>query len=172
MKILENLENFFKSQKGVKISVCLGLLGLLLILISNCDKDTSQTTTQDLSISTTENYKINLENNLQDLISKVSGAGETKVMVTLSNGEENIYAEEIKQQTNSDGSKEYESNYITISSGSGKSALISSVKTPTVMGVVVLCKGGSKGQVKEDIYNIVSALTNVSSDKIYVGQLE
>lgn len=171
-KYYDNLCIFLKSQKGVRISICIGLLGLLLILISDCYNKNDTSIIEETSINTTDNYRISLEKNLQDLIESVSGAGDTKVMITLSNSEKNVYAEEIKKQSNADGSTEYQSNYITVNSSDGKSALISSIQPPQIMGVVVLCKGGSKGSVKEDIYNIVSSLTGLTADKIFVGQLE
>lgn len=172
-KYYDNLCIFLKSQKGVRISICIGLLGLLLILISDCyNKGDTSTTIEETAINTTDDYRISLEKNLKDLIESVSGAGDTKVMITLSNSEKNVYAEEIKKQSNADGSTEYQSNYITVNSNDGKSALISSIQPPQIMGVVVLCKGGSKGSVKEDIYNIVSSLTGLTADKIFVGQLE
>lgn len=161
-----------KSQKGVRVSICLGLIGLLLILISDCSKNDDHKSTQETTITTVDDYRMNLEINMQNLINNVFGAGDTKVMITLATGEKNIYAEEIKKQSNADGSSEFESNYITVNSGGEKSALISSTQPPQIMGVVVLCEGGSKPSVKEDIYNIVSALTGLSSDKIFVGQLD
>lgn len=171
-KYYYSLCTFLKSQKGVRISICLGLLGLLLILISDCSKKDDTHTTEKTAVATDDDYRVSLEKGLQDLIKSVSGAGETRVMVTLSTGEKNVYAEEVKESSNSDGSTQYESNYITVSSNGEKSALISVTQPPQVMGVVVLCKGGSKGSVKEDIYNIVSALTGLTADKIFVGQLE
>jgi stage III sporulation protein AG len=169
----DNLRTFLKSQKGVKVSISLGLLGLILILVSDCTKsgETSQPV-EVTTISTSEDYRITLESNLQELINSVSGAGDTKVMVTLSTGEQNLYAEDIKQHTNSDGSTQYESSYVTVSSNGEKSALVSATQTPQVMGVVVLCQGGSKGSVREDVYSIVSALTGLTTDRIFVGQLD
>lgn len=172
-KYYDSLVKFFKSQKGIRFSVCLGLLGLLLILFSDCNKTSTDITqvsssTESYSI---EEYRITLEKNLTELIKNVDGAGDTQVMVTILGGERNVYAQEVKEQSNPDGSTEYENKYVTINSNEGKSALISTVQSPEVLGVVVLCKGGSKGTVKEDIYNIVSALTGLSSSNIFVGQL-
>lgn len=169
-----NIIKYLKSKKGIKLSICLGILGLLLILLSDCNSDyktqdnTYNQINQEYSV---EDYRINLEENLTRLIQNVDGAGDTQVMVTINTAERNVYAQEIKEQSNADGSTDYESKYITITSNNGKSALISTVQSPEVLGVVVLCKGGSKGSVKEDIYKIVSALTGLTSSNIFVGQL-
>jgi hypothetical protein len=92
-------------------------------------------------------------------------------MVTLNTGERNVYAQEITQQTKEDGTSEYESKYVTINTSGGKSALLDTVQPPEVLGVVVLCSGGSKATVREDIYSIVTALTGLSAGSIFVGQL-
>lgn len=171
----QNICEFFKSQKGVRLSICLGLFGLLLILFSNGNKSTHNevSNVDDTSLKTysIEEYRITLEDNLQELIKSVDGAGDTMVMITMASSEQNVYAQEIKEHSNADGSSEYQNEYITISSNGDKSALVSSVQSPKVMGVVVLCKGGSKSSVKEDIYKVVSALTGLSSSNIFVGQL-
>ncbi len=93
-------------------------------------------------------------------------------MVTIKGSQINNYVKDVKQQESSNGTIEYQSNYITINSSEGKSALISSTDLPQIEGVVILCKGGSKSSVKESIYLIVTALTGLSSDRVYVGQLE
>ncbi|MCC8069359.1 MAG: hypothetical protein LIO71_06390 [Ruminococcus sp.] len=174
-KYYQSVCDFFKSQKGVRLSVCLGLLGLLLILFSNgngSDNNVSSTVSDtNLTTYSIEEYRIALESNLQELIKSVDGAGDTMVMITMASSEQNVYAQEVKEHSNSDGSSEYQNEYITISSNGDKSALVSSVQSPKVMGVVVLCKGGSKSSVKEDIYKVVSALTGVNSSSIFVGQL-
>lgn len=172
----QNVCKFLKSQKGIKLSICLGLLGLLLILFSNTDKSKHEKSSNidDTSLATysIEEYRTNLESNLQRLIQSIDGAGDTIVMVTMASSEQNIYAQEVKEHSNADGSNEYQNEYITISSNGDKSALINSVESPKVMGVVVLCKGGSKSSVKEDIYRVISALTGINSSSIFVGQLD
>lgn len=168
-----NIVKYLKSQKGIKLSICLGILGLLLILLSDCNSGSKQDNVySEINQGySAEEYRTNLEENLTRLIQNVNGAGDTQVMVTINTGERNVYAQEVKEQSNADGSTDYESKYITITSNDGKSALISTVQSPEVLGVVVLCKGGSKGSIKEDIYKIVSALTGLTSSSIFVGQL-
>lgn len=165
---------FLKSKNGVKFSVCVGLLGLLLILLSDCSSNSASDSSN--AVSTTEfsstDYKKDLEDSLCNLIQSVEGAGDTKVMVTIKGNQINNYVKDVKQQESSNGTIEYQSNYITINSSEGKSALISSTDLPQIEGVVILCKGGSKSSVKESIYLIVTALTGLSSDRVYVGQLE
>lgn len=171
--IYGKLVNFLKSPNGIRLSVCLGLVGLLLLLLSDIGGNTSQdvqptTTSENYSV---EDYRADLETRLTDLISQVDGAGDTQVMVTLSTSERNIYAQEIKQQSKENGASEYQNTYVTINTGDGKTALLDTVQPPEILGVVVLCSGGSKGTVKENIYSIVSALTGLKASNIFVGQL-
>ncbi len=61
---------FLKSKNGVKFSVCIGLLGLLLILLSDCSSNSASDSSN--AVSTTEfsstDYKKDLEDSLCNLI--------------------------------------------------------------------------------------------------------
>lgn len=169
-----SIVSYLKSTKGVKLAVSLGVLGLLLVLLSDWDSSTTSnaTTTTTNEYYSAEEYRTDLELRLTELIRQVQGAGSTQVMVTLNTSERNVYAQEVTRESKSDGTSEYESKYVTINTSDGKSALLDTVQPPEILGVVVLCNGGAKATVKEDIYSIVTALTGLKASSIFVGQLE
>ena len=90
--IKSKLTDFFASEnKKVKIVVIIGALGMILILLSSlgdgAKKENKSSEAFDYS-----SYTQQLEHKLTEIISQISGVGECKVMVTLENSSENVYA--------------------------------------------------------------------------------
>ena len=111
--------------------------------------------------SSTE-YQAQLENQLEHLISQMSGAGKTTVMVTLETGEEAIYALDTQS-----GEMQSQQTHVLLEDGS---ALTETVCLPQVCGVAVLCEGGGDIRVAARITELVSALLDLPSNRICVEQ--
>lgn len=111
--------------------------------------------------SSTE-YQAQLENRLEHLISQMSGAGKTTVMVTLETGEEAIYALDTQS-----GEMQSQQTHVLLEDGS---ALTETVCLPQVCGVAVLCEGGGDIRVAARITELVSALLDLPSNRICVEQ--
>ena len=79
-------------------------------------------------------YQTQLEQQLEGLISQLQGAGRTTVMVTLTTGEETVYA--VDTQT---GELQQQETHVLLQDGS---ALAETTYLPQVCGVAVLCEGG------------------------------
>ncbi|MEG0571351.1 MAG: hypothetical protein RR497_06880, partial [Oscillospiraceae bacterium] len=95
------LAQFFKSEKGIKIILGVGMLVILIIFISTVmpqkkDKAVSKTESAQ-KVMTTDEYTLQLENKIASIIGSIEGVGEVKIMVTLENGVENIFAQEQRQ---------------------------------------------------------------------------
>ena len=73
------------------LAVGIGLLAMVLILLSELFP-TQQTTAAAGEPLDTAAYQTQLEQRLESLVSQMSGAGKTTVMVTLETGEESVYA--------------------------------------------------------------------------------
>ncbi len=164
-----------------KLVVCLGLLGMALILISELwdtkdidpikgDKTTPSPVMQDgtqvttVTISTEERYRSALEETLAALIGQLDGAGETVVMITLRASEETVYAQNVVQ-----GDSQISESYVILPDGT---ALSEMVYTPTVCGVAVLCDGGDSITIEAKIIAMVTALFDISSNHVVVEKLE
>ena len=101
-------------------------------------------------------------NRLEHLISQMSGAGKTTVMVTLETGEEAIYALDTQS-----GEMQSQQTHVLLEDGS---ALTETVCLPQVCGVAVLCEGGGDIRVAARITELVSALLDLPSNRICVEQ--
>ena len=181
----KKIHEFLLKDKSKKIIICIGILGIALIFISelfktNNAKKVTASTSVTASSSTYE-YVAQLENNLKELISSIKGAGNTRVMVTLENSEETVYATEEKKnkeatEDKSDGqlskkreSDDCEKKYITVRDADGTERALSVTQIqPTVKGVVVVCDGGDIPEVQQKITDAIKTALNITSKRVYV----
>lgn len=117
-------------------------------------------------------YTDALQQELQELLSKISGAEDASVMITLEKDAEQVYATEEKKSTKTDGDTmddDAETNYILVkdSDGSQKALKITEV-LPVVQGVVVICKGGDDPQLQQKITDAVTTALHISSARVCV----
>lgn len=167
------------AKAGINVMLLLGAIGVMLISFEDIFPERKNTNTD---ISTVTQYKENLEDELEKILSLVSGAGQVKVMVTLESGRENIYAwqekttnDEKSDYTGSDSvtcRQTYENEIVMINTGSDKTALIEKTMEPVVQGVVVVCSGADDIKVTSDITNAVSVALNVTSNRICVIKMD
>ena len=154
-----------KGKQGrARLATVVGLLAMLLILLSELFPQTSATgsTQKAKSTQSSTEYQAQLEERLERLISHMSGAGKTTVMVTLGTGEEMIYALDTQS-----GDMQSQQTHVLLEDGS---ALTETVCVPQVCGVAVLCEGGGDVRVAARITELVSALLDLPSNRICVEQ--
>ena len=173
MKLNELINKLVSGKKSAAIIVAAGTLGLCLIMISSLlPKENKKI--PEKSQAEAENvtdYCIETEKKLTDFLSRIDGVGKVNVLVTLNNREEYVYAKEGRKVI-SDNKTEEEEEYVMIGGSGEKSALIETVKTPEISGVVIACSGSGSAVVRESIYNSVSVDFNIPTSRIYVTQLE
>ncbi len=183
MEIQKALQRLLqKGNHWTKIVVIAGLIGMLLLLLSSFwpkssgSKSAAEQTTQ----MSTEEYAGKLEEKVQQIIGQIHGVGTAKVMVTLENGVENVYANSEKKSTdnttdsNTSGSNKAtdknntEETVVVIDGKDGKQALVVTQKEPTVKGVVIVCDGGDNLKVKQDVIEAVTTALKITSNRVSV----
>ena len=121
-----------KGKQGrARLAAAVGLLAMLLILLSELFPQPSAagSTQKAKSAQSSTEYQAQLEERLERLISHMSGAGKTTVMVTLGTGEEVIYALDTQS-----GDLQSQQTHVLLEDGS---ALTETVCVPQVCGVAV-----------------------------------
>lgn len=154
-----------KGKQGrARLAAAVGLLAMLLILLSELFPQTSASGSAQTAKETQSSaeYQAQLENRLERLISQMSGAGKTTVMITLETGEESIYALDTQS-----GEMQSQQTHVLLEDGS---ALTETICVPQVCGVAVLCEGGGDVRVAARITELVSALLDLPSNRICVEQ--
>lgn len=190
---LETLKNFkisIKKDKKLLLIVACGIIGMLLLLVTEvCDNDKSSKKTDTKSKNNIsqceyeENYKVEVQDQLETIISSIDGAGETKVMVTLESGSKSVYAVDEKIDDNNDSSKsdddyKRDSNYkretehiLVNSKNKEDGGLIIEVLQPKVRGVAVVCEGADKATVREDITDTVTAVLDIDTNRVSIQKM-
>ncbi len=165
-----SLKQFLKLPRkeiAVHVIVILGLLGIGCILLSSFKTPEKEEPQQETEFSV-EDYRIQLQSQLEDMLHSIAGVGSVEVLVTIGGSEQYHYAQEDEKLV-TDQQVRTNNTYVTIG-GSNKEALIESVSHPQITGVVVVCDGGSSNIVKESVYQAVSVACGIPSSCIYVTQ--
>ena len=173
--ILENLKNLKIGKKNI-ILVAIAIFIMVLLLVSEF---LTPENTENISKENTEIYSSQYiektEKELEALLENISGAGDVKVMITLENCYENVFAKGYSEKNDSktDSQKsESEEEYIIIKNGSNnEECLVVKVLQPTVKGVAVIAEGAGNTQVKNAITQTVCALFDISSASVSVEEM-
>lgn len=181
-ELMARAGDILKSDKGRRIILIFGILGMLLILLSSYwpKKPKIDLATED-EAAALEKYTRELETRLLDIIESISEVGKAKVMVTLETGHEYVYADEKQKSTGKTEDKSGEDSFriqennniqekpVIINSGNGeKNALVKYTLQPKVKGVVVVCDGGDKTVVRQRVIDAVTTALDISSARVCV----
>lgn len=184
MMDLKKVKELLLKDKSRYLIIFLGVIGITLIFASNFSKGKlkeNKKVDKDFSMTDTFEYKKQLEENLKNIISEISGVGKTQVLVTLESSMQNVYATEqkknkeaVEDKNENERSKKQESNeietkYITIKDSDGTEKALSVMQIqPTVKGVVVICSGGDNIDVKNKVIETVKTALNITSKRVFV----
>ena len=170
---LDRILRIFKSDKKTIVVAIVGVVLILIIMLSELipvsdNKDEVKNKNEEIDYYTT------LENKVEEIISLIDGAGRTKVMITLSETTEYIYAKnESNQNKSSENSlnTDTENDYVIIEQNNEDSGLLVKTIEPKIRGVAIVCEGGDNPTVQQNIYSTVSAVLNVSTARISISKL-
>ena len=155
------LRGLVKKENRAQLAVLLGAAAMLLILLSEMFPAAPEAASASAAAEEAD-YRLQMEQQLAELISQVQGAGRTTVMITLESGEETIYALDTLS-----GQTQEQQTHVLLEDGT---ALAQTVCSPKVCGVAIVCEGGGDIVVASRITELVSALLDVPSNRICVEQ--
>lgn len=155
------LEKCRRDKNRAALAAAVGVLAMMLILISELLPQADKTVSSGQEQSALA-YQTQLEQRLEKLISQMSGAGKTTVMVTLETGEESVYALDTQS-----GDLQSQNTHVLLDDGS---ALTETVCQPQIRGVAVLCDGGGDVRVAARITELLTSLLDLPSNRICVEQ--
>lgn len=154
-----------------KLIIILGIAALALILVSAIiPKNSRQQPAPEQEEFSAEEFCARTEQRLEEFLEDIDGVGRVKVMINVAGSQKYIYASE-GRQSRSENKSEEETKYVMIGSGSDKSALVETVRSPEITGVVVACTGDSP-QVREQVYRTAAAALGIQTSKIYVTKMK
>ena len=155
-----------------RLIIIIAAVGVVCIALSEINFGASGSKSADAAAQ--ENYSdyvSALNSELTEIISSIDGVGECKVMITLKNTKESVYARN-SESSKSDSSNSENNEYVIYDGENGDSPLLLKEKFPSVEGVVVICSGGDNVMVKEKVIDCVCALFNISATRVSVAKLD
>lgn len=196
----DKLKNMFTGKKkNENLVVLLVLVIIVVISINYIWKDgnnkksnpvqknviSEDKNVKEVSSNASADDSTDLEKRLEDILSKIAGVGETKVMITYaeSSSVEPVYDENTKSSNTVESDKSggtrsiSETNnqkqviYKQNSDGS-KEPITKSLVSPKIEGAIIAARGANNDDVKAKIIEAVGAATGISAHKIQVFEME
>ncbi|MCM1143777.1 MAG: stage III sporulation protein AG [Blautia sp.] len=125
------------------------------------------------------------EEKLRQSLSRIDGAGEVEVLITLKESEERILGkdipEEVKEtlETDAEGGSRtvterqtQESTIYTVNEAGQSVPYVQKIVQPVVEGVVVIAQGGDSEVVKDNIIETIQVLFGMDTNKIRVVKMK
>ncbi len=117
------------------------------------------------SFSSAEEYVDWIENKLNNVLSQISGAGKTSVLVTLESGFSYDYAKEVESRTSNGGDVVITSETVILVNGE---PVVVKEWYPVIKGVVVVSAGAKDFTVKMKLLEAVETLLEVEEKQIKI----
>ena len=167
-KKTEGVQKLWDRYKYVGLVV---LIGAGLLLWPNGNADTEKTS----HVQQTHPESRDLQTEMEEILSTISGVGQTQVLLTMdSDGERQLAQDtELTYSGSTAAPEDYSrrSETVLAESGSGDGGTVST-KTmyPTYRGALIVCQGGDRAEVKLAVTEAVAALTGLPADRITVAK--
>ena len=153
-KLLRQGKNWFSLPALAVLAV--GCLLLLIPTGAEADMQREEKTKEPFDLE-------RFEERLEEALSRIEGAGETKVVLSLDSGERQVLAQD-REQTNSGASVQT----VTVGGGSERSVVPVQTMAPGFRGALVVSPGAGDAAVRLALTRAVSVLTGLGSDCICV----
>lgn len=134
--------------------------GVLIMIIPENEPTHTET------VSSEQPVQLDLEGELESILSQISGVGKTKVLLTELSGSETVF------QTDS-GQNMLSNDTVVLTDGArDQYGLIRKILPPVYKGAIVVCKGGDSASVRLAVVDAVMRATGLSSDCITVLKMK
>lgn len=165
--MIKGIIDKLKADKKAMLLLCLGILGVLLLVFS-CflpgeEKEIADDRGTEISV-----LERQTEKRLESILSKAKGVGKVQVCVTYECAEEYEYA----RNENVQGDGKCEKEFVLTGRADNESGLVLTVVSPKVRGVAICCEGGASPKVREDVLRLVCAALGVGASKVYVSPMK
>lgn len=195
----DKLKNMFTGNKRNENLVVLLVLTIIVVISINYifkggnNKNSNQIQKNDMSeinnvmeVSTENTLpSTDLEKKLEDILARIAGVGETKVMITYaeSSSVEPIYDENVKSSNTVESDKSGGTRSIAETNNQkqvvykqnrdgSKEPITKSMVSPKIEGAIVAARGANSDEVKTKVIEAVGAATGLPTHKIQVFEME
>lgn len=113
-----------------------------------------------------------LEARLSSILSRISGAGEVEVLLTVRTGSETLYQTDGDSDSDGAGERTSFSTVIVEDSARQETGLVRRTDPPVYQGAVVVCQGADDPVVKLAVVEAVACATGLGTDRIKVVKMK
>ena len=160
------LQELFKKYKWAAVVVLMGMM--LMAFPSGKEEAKNQPVSVPEHTAETDTLELRLEN----LLSRLEGAGKVKVLLSIASGSEKVFqTDEDRNQTEDSLDKRQETVLITTASRE-ENGLIRRVDPPVYLGAVVLCQGADRASIRLAVVEAVSTATGLGANHISVLKMK
>ena len=173
----ETVSKLKEKLRSPKFLVIAGLIGIILIALSSLFGGTEKNETVKKGQEfTPEEYRIQLEEDICRLVTRITGNKNVTAVITLDSGIRYSYADIREESSSDETEKERQKNdlelkegYITVKTADGgEQALLVTTQMPEIRGVAIVCEGGDNPVINEKIQNAVISALNITSKRVYI----
>lgn len=165
-------EGVRKRWERYKYVAAVVLVGAVLLLWPTGEKN--EAAAAPIAQTQTVRTEQELEKKLEEILSTISGVGETRVLLTLeSDGQQQLAQDtELSYSGDTSAPDDYSrrSETVVVDSGSGDGTVVTGRTYPTYRGALVVCRGGDRAEVQLSVTKAVAALTGLAADRITVAK--
>lgn len=187
------MQDFMQKIKEKKLKrsdwLILVLTGILILIIAlptdTKGKKQAEEAKENISKenNTMEASKDEIEQKLEDILEKIDGAGEVKVMITYQDSgtqvvekDKNTSANSVEESDSTGGvrsTKEQQLQESTVyeEADAGNTPFVSKELLPKVEGILIVASGGDNQKVKQNISEAVLALFQVEAHRIKIVKM-
>ena len=166
----EKTEGAKKSWERYKYAALAALVGVGLLLIPVGEKEDTQRRQE----AAEELQSLELQQQMEEILSVMSGVGQVKVLLTVDSDGERQLAQttELSYSGAVASPEDYlrRSETVLVDGDSGEETVVVRTLYPTYRGALVVCTGGDRAEVRLAVTEAVAALTGLTSDQITVGK--
>lgn len=163
-KIKSNAVSLLKKNKYIVLVL---VIGLALLLLPGKNSKEAQAQTTDVI---RQEQKPEINESLAQILSRIDGAGEVQVFLTMLHGEETIYQTDTKA---SDSQTNVQVDTVLVTDADrAQTGLVRQVNPPVYQGAIVLCRGADSPSVRLAIVDAVSKVTGLGADRISVLKMK
>lgn len=188
-----NMQDFMQKIKEKKLKrsdwLILVLAGILILIIAlptdTKEKKQAEEAKENISKenNTIEASKDEIERKLEDILEKIDGAGDIKVMITYQDSgtqvvekDKNTSENSLEESDSTGGvrsTKEQQLQESTVyeEADAGNTPFVSKELLPKVEGILIVASGGDNQKVKQNISEAVLALFQVEAHRIKIVKM-
>jgi len=150
------------------------LVGAGLLLWPSGSGDTDPMTSPGNTVTAGRTELRDLETEMAEILSLMSGVGQARVMLTADTDGEKQLAQDSELAYSGDTAapEDYSrrSEIVLADGVSGDEAVVLQNRQPVYRGALVVCQGGDRAEVRLAVTEAVSVLTGLSADRITVAK--